>query len=286
MTELTKLTLDMPLENVFFCGDIHGQVELLHQSLELAGFDKQKHRLFCTGDLIDYGKQSEEALMLLDEPWFYSVLGNHDDFMLQVTQGLNKQIFDTLCTFFIDENGLDTLIKWSNIEDSIRPRLHSVHPLLTHPIANWVLNGGWWWFDVYHILGYDARLAQVKRLANKSLPIAMLLKIRDKRFLLSHAAAPRNLSDFELPGLTLDTKERERLMWDREVFYAATNGIAQFIHGVDAVILGHNITKTKSPLVSGNTIFLDVGAKKTRQPYVISASNMLNLLRQQHLSNQ
>ncbi|MCP4614406.1 MAG: protein phosphatase [Planctomycetes bacterium] len=62
----------------FFVGDIHGEIELLMEALKRVGFDYENDRLFATGDLIDRGPDSIKCLKLLEEPWFHSVLGNHE----------------------------------------------------------------------------------------------------------------------------------------------------------------------------------------------------------------
>lgn len=62
----------------FVCGDLHGCYGLLMNSLEDKKFDFGKDRLFCTGDLIDRGPDSPKCVGLLNEPWFFSVQGNHE----------------------------------------------------------------------------------------------------------------------------------------------------------------------------------------------------------------
>ena len=59
-------------------GDLHGMRELLETELERIEFDKSRDRLICVGDLIDRGPDSLGTLRLLSEPWFVSVMGNHD----------------------------------------------------------------------------------------------------------------------------------------------------------------------------------------------------------------
>lgn len=66
----------------FVCGDLHGSYTLLMDSLSKIGFNKTCDRLFCTGDLVDRGKENAECIFLLDEPWFFSVMGNHDRMLL------------------------------------------------------------------------------------------------------------------------------------------------------------------------------------------------------------
>lgn len=63
----------------FVCGDLHGHRERLTQKLDELGFDFARDRLFCTGDLIDRGPDSFGTLMLMHEPWFHFVNGNHED---------------------------------------------------------------------------------------------------------------------------------------------------------------------------------------------------------------
>jgi serine/threonine protein phosphatase 1 len=66
----------------FVVGDIHGCLDLLKEKLERAQFNPEKDRLFSVGDLVDRGPQSFETLMLLEQPWFHNVMGNHDDMLL------------------------------------------------------------------------------------------------------------------------------------------------------------------------------------------------------------
>lgn len=70
----------------FFCGDIHGELGLLESLLERLTFNPQTDRLIATGDLIDRGKSSQESLQLLTQPWFYSVVGNHEQLLLSCNE--------------------------------------------------------------------------------------------------------------------------------------------------------------------------------------------------------
>jgi serine/threonine protein phosphatase 1 len=67
----------------YVCGDIHGCFSDLEDELKRIGFDKSLDRLFCVGDLADRGPESREALGYLRQPWFHTVLGNHEDVFLQ-----------------------------------------------------------------------------------------------------------------------------------------------------------------------------------------------------------
>jgi calcineurin-like phosphoesterase family protein len=71
----------------FVIGDLHGCVDALRYLLREIVFDPARDRLFSVGDLVDRGMQSEAALALLDKPWFYAVLGNHEDTLCGVAEG-------------------------------------------------------------------------------------------------------------------------------------------------------------------------------------------------------
>lgn len=68
----------------FFLGDLHGKFMNFKRLLRKIKFDEFKDRLFAVGDLVDRGEFSYECLSLLKEPWFFSVLGNHEHFLLYV----------------------------------------------------------------------------------------------------------------------------------------------------------------------------------------------------------
>ncbi len=62
----------------FAVGDIHGCFDQLQAALERVRFDPVRDRVFVTGDLVDRGPRSQEALEWLGRPWFHSCLGNHE----------------------------------------------------------------------------------------------------------------------------------------------------------------------------------------------------------------
>jgi serine/threonine protein phosphatase 1 len=71
----------------FVIGDLHGCIDALHRKMDKKNFDQSVDRIFATGDLVDRGPQSEKCLDLLDEPWFVSVMGNHEDAGLMFATG-------------------------------------------------------------------------------------------------------------------------------------------------------------------------------------------------------
>lgn len=69
----------------YFVGDVHGHYDLLMISLKEAGFSPDKgDRVFSLGDLINRGNNSSACLDLLLKPWFFAVIGNHEDMLLSL----------------------------------------------------------------------------------------------------------------------------------------------------------------------------------------------------------
>lgn len=66
----------------YICADIHGCFPILESQLHNMGFNKAHDRLFCLGDMIDRGTESHLCLHYLDQPWFFSILGNHEKMLL------------------------------------------------------------------------------------------------------------------------------------------------------------------------------------------------------------
>ena len=69
-------------------GDIHGHFEQLRQLLTGVRFDPCCDRLFSTGDLVDRGPFSSDALQWLEHPWFHAVRGNHEQMAIDCANGV------------------------------------------------------------------------------------------------------------------------------------------------------------------------------------------------------
>lgn len=79
----------------FFVGDVHGHYDLLLTKLTEAGFkENTDDRVFSVGDLINRGNKSIDCLELLLKPWFFAVIGNHEDMFL--TLKTNPSIINSL----------------------------------------------------------------------------------------------------------------------------------------------------------------------------------------------
>ncbi|WP_353173672.1 metallophosphoesterase [Acinetobacter rudis] len=75
---------------VYAVGDIHGCYNLLMTKLAEIGFDFENDLLVAVGDLVDRGVQNLECVDLLDQDWFTSICGNHEDLCIG---GLDNDAF-------------------------------------------------------------------------------------------------------------------------------------------------------------------------------------------------
>lgn len=66
----------------FVIGDLHGAFPCFENLLKHLNFDREKDRMFSVGDLVDRGPDSLACLRLIREPWFHSVMANHEQMML------------------------------------------------------------------------------------------------------------------------------------------------------------------------------------------------------------
>ncbi len=110
--------------------------------MEEAEFDKNIDRLFSVGDLIDRGPDSLKCLRLIDEPWFYPVVGNHEDMMCRY--------------FYSDEayswrmNGGD----WIDTEDQEEVRSYADKIIANVPISRVVCTTGGHLIGISHAQPY------------------------------------------------------------------------------------------------------------------------------------
>lgn len=75
----------------YIIGDIHGHFDLLEALIVKINFDCFSDRIFATGDLVDRGPASNLVLNWLEKPWFYSVLGNHEQMAIDAMTALGDR---------------------------------------------------------------------------------------------------------------------------------------------------------------------------------------------------
>ena len=67
----------------FVVGDLHGMFHTLETLMSEVKFDTSKDRIFSVGDLVDRGPESKRVTEFLNQPWFHSIQGNHEQLLLQ-----------------------------------------------------------------------------------------------------------------------------------------------------------------------------------------------------------
>lgn len=75
-----------------FVGDIHGYYDTFLKGLEALGFNSEIDRVFSVGDLIDRGPDSLACLRLLNNDWFFSCIGNHEQLFYKKIFTSNNKI--------------------------------------------------------------------------------------------------------------------------------------------------------------------------------------------------
>lgn len=82
MKKIKYLNIDRDT-NVYVVGDIHGCYSLLIHKLQELKFNFNKDILIGVGDLVDRGSENELCADLINQHWFTTVKGNHEDFCVQ-----------------------------------------------------------------------------------------------------------------------------------------------------------------------------------------------------------
>lgn len=102
----------------YVVGDIHGCFSKLSNDLQAIGFDENADRLFCVGDLIDRGGESERFIEWLEKPWFHSVRGNHEQLLIGHYRGEQNM---ALCHL---QNGGEWYAEWNLLGEQARAKMY------------------------------------------------------------------------------------------------------------------------------------------------------------------
>lgn len=258
----------------FVVGDLHGSLSLLERALRGVDFDPATDRLFSVGDLVDRGEDSFGCLKLLQEPWFFAVMGNHEEMMLDYYGFL-----DRFSDFVTESDG--------------------------HP---WSHNGAEWRYDLSS--GAELLLQETLLPLATRLPFVRTIDLPDGgRFHIVHAellAAGEDAGDMHI-GWMNDTEVqkteerlndrswvtgfdahfdyRARLLWGRSLYHAMRQeNVPRMEPGLSPVYCGHTIfprfPQAKNipyPVVARSHVFIDTGAYRTGEHTVDKYSHGLTL---------
>jgi len=261
-------------QKLFFVGDIHGNYEALKKSLEQIHFDYSSDLLICTGDLVDRGPDSSRCLSLLQEPWFYTVVGNHDLYA-----------FDTIIN-----NSTDHLLPWmknggewwfQQSEDqkkSLIPLLERFHrnpsPLLLmiehQGIGNFAVTHADLPCSVdIHNLSCQLQLAGSGKPDEWVKQLSLHVDLLQGRWLTGPILQ-------RLHKIVLNERQ-QRIPEAMESLYISSDEVK--VNGVDAALQGHTPIPG-GPLFAENRVFMDTGNWMDQRIFQISSSDhILDMVR-------
>ena len=75
-------------KKIFVLGDLHGCYDLLISQLKSVDFDFDNDLVIAVGDLIDRGNQNLDCLRLINQKWFRTVRGNHEQMAIDAVNGV------------------------------------------------------------------------------------------------------------------------------------------------------------------------------------------------------
>jgi len=240
----------------FIVGDLHGHPDALRALMDHVGFDDDADRLFSVGDLVDRGPNSAGALDLLEAPWFYPVLGNHDAMLLATlnledSRAMGRQVDRITAAYaelFSLNHGWDWFRHYRMDEDRCRqwreklrqvPFLRIIDPMDTSPAGR------------FHVL--HAELA-----AEQGDGVAVLWNDAD----LDDAEHPRWQESHHIIGYDAVGTWEDHILWGREIRHALTHDVSIVPAALSRTYVGHTITPPRrgTLLQVAGHVFLDTGA--------------------------
>ncbi len=154
----------------YVCSDIHAHADVLQAVLDRMNEDD---RLYMIGDAVDKGPDGMEALkMLMDDPRCEMLIGNHDLMMLQNL--MCEEHRDELPQSVID----DIFFRWQ------------------------VLNFGWASWNAFQEESESEQQRIIEYL--KTRPVLKVLEVGGRKFILVHAAVPRDYVFDSIHDLSMD----------------------------------------------------------------------------------
>lgn len=217
----------------FVCGDIHGCFELLEEKLKEINFNTQQDRLFCVGDTIDRGIDSQAALYYFQQSWFFCIRGNHEQMLLDwITE--SPAFRNDAFRFHMHNGGIWVADYLGTPIHKLADDINSDDPVCTlYPALNH-------WID-----------------AINKLPFAIEIKSARKKIGIIHAELPVYVKWPSLEAELNKTNVLYSILFSRKYIHSAKKNKYR-IKGVDEIYCGHTIVET--PQKIGNINYIDTGA--------------------------
>ena len=231
---------------IYVVGDLHGCYRLLMQELEKIRFNFEQDLLICTGDLVDRGSENLECISLLDQPWFLSVRGNHEEMCIKGRDDVWIQDMHA-------RNGGEWIYLLSTEKQDELSEIFSQLPL------------------VIEIQLEDKKIGILH--ADEDKKIGILHADEDKKIGILHADIDihdwnqfkTNIAKGErkIPGLT---SAYTNALWGRGRIRHHSKRYGT-VKNIDEVYLGHTIVKRHTQI--DNCHYIDVGSSYTQQLCIV-----------------
>jgi len=239
----------------FVVGDLHGCYDSLIGLLKYVKFNPSIDRLFSTGDVTDRGPKPLESIGLLHKKWFFSVLGNHEEILLNKLnmirnnqiQSFSNQELDFLNKVKIYEKNILDLPLIYEVEHLIHGKVYITHAeiLPEHLMTNFEDHDNSWSIEynktIDAMLKFDFTTQLESFFAKQSI----------------HQNLSQNLS--------------QKIIWSRKIVNKFYNNNKQFIEKGNfsflkenkfsqnlKIFCGHNIVPF--PMKIGQQYYVDTGA--------------------------
>lgn len=239
----------------FIIGDLHASIYEFEKLLKYVNFNQSFDRCFSVGDLIDRGPNPYERLDLLNEDFFFSVLGNHElNFlsMLSNYEENNCDDFDNESIECMRKIGRDWVLKNKKLSIG-RIKNSTMQKLKTIPLVMNVHDNN----ELYHIVH-----AELVGLENDHESMTTTESLIDTSILSSNVSY---ITGFRTCGTWMD-----RALYGRSLANAAKYGrtfinpAEYFTSKLNTVYCGHTITDSFNFKLL-NHVFLDTGSGKNRK---------------------
>lgn len=209
--------------NVFYVGDIQGQYSDLMRCLDTLAFNPEKDLLISCGDMIDRGAESLQCLSLIEQPWFTTVIANHE-----------------LMAIHAKSEGFDG-------------------PAHTR----WLANGGGWFESLsLSQKGRVAELLDML-VKDYRPCMEVSIKPLNQVVGVVHAGIPAGFTWSMLKEATLSNDELHRYITTRVYKQAEIDGAFNTNpEELDMIVVGHNVISNEAPYVRGKIVFSDTGSCK------------------------
>jgi predicted phosphodiesterase len=266
--------------SVFISTDVHGHRSGLETSLMIAGYQENRgHSIVLVGDNINGGPESGKMIKFLEKDNVFSVMGNHESYVLNLAKSINEKDFKIVRRYLRGQTSHVDLQSAFNSKENQTDNPKQNH--IRDKICSWVHNGGSWFF----LNKYHKQMDSIKKLQALSLPVAMELHFPEAVIGIVHGDVHER--DWNSLAGKISHKAKYAALWGREYVTMGREkegeGITP-IRNIDVVVLGHTRLGSK-PVVVGNCCCMDVGAKRSGRPAVMTAREIINLV-QEKMSQQ